>query len=43
MSRGPVRPLEPGEDPVLCTGQGVGFTLVHNTRPDEHGRFFATR
>ncbi|WP_434444479.1 hypothetical protein [Lentzea sp. E54] len=43
MSRDPVRPLEPGEDPLLGTGQGIGFTLLHNTRPDEHGRFFATR
>jgi hypothetical protein len=39
----PVRPPKPGKDLLLGTGQGIGFTLLCNTGPDEHGRFFATR
>ena len=39
----PVYPLRPGEPPELYTYGGMGWRLLHNTRPDADGRLFATR
>ncbi|MFD7062301.1 hypothetical protein [Streptomyces sp. NPDC059906] len=38
----PVWPLSPDEIPELRTDSGIGTMLLHNSRPDTSGRFFAT-
>jgi len=39
----PVWPLAPGEPRTLVSVNGFGTLLLHNSRPDADGRFFATR
>lgn len=39
----PVYPLPPDKRPSLGTANAMGTMLLHNSRPDGSGRFFATQ